>query len=409
MSGKINLPIVLAVSVVAAAILFTAVFLLIGGGRNDNSAWQREDYRGVWIASVHNIDFPSAPGLNKDELKAEIDEIIENTEAAGLNTVCFQVRPSADAMYESQLFPVSKFISTDGSLPLDCLDYIITAAHAKDISVFAWINPLRVTASSYKNSDAAISSLPAGSPATKDNTVMYDGKLYFDAGQPMVRSLIAEGVAEIVTNYDVDGIIFDDYFYPYPSSDSSMVFNDSRSYSEYAEDGMSLEDWRRENVNSIIRNVYAAVKSIDKDCLFGVSPFGIWKNGSGSEDGSATNGLESYSAIYCDTVAWIKGGYIDFIAPQLYWQFNSGAAPYGALCDWWDSAVAKTDVKLMISHGVYRYEEGEWDNPTSEMLRQIQYASEKKSYRGSLYYGYDEIKTNARGVADEIAQAYAEK
>jgi uncharacterized lipoprotein YddW (UPF0748 family) len=224
-----------------------------------------------------------------------------------------------------------------------------------------------------------------------------------------VRSLITEGVAEIVTNYDVDGIIFDDYFYPYPSSDSSSIFNDNSSYIEYAEDGMSLDDWRRENVNSIIRNVYAAVKSIDENCLFGVSPFGIWKNGTGGEDGSATTGLESYSSIYCDTVTWINNGYVDFVAPQLYWQFDSDSAPYAALCDWWDNAVSGTDVKLMISHGVYRYEEGEWDDPSSEILRQIEYAAEKKSYKGSLFYGYDEIKTNARGVADEIAQAYAEK
>ena len=190
--------------------------LILGGGREEEKGEKAEyldEMNGVWIASISNIDFPSKPDLTKDELCRELDSIVENVAGAGLDTIFFQVRPSSDALYRSDIFPVSRYISSDGKLTLDTLDYLIKAAKKKDIKVHAWINPLRVAVG------GTVEDLSAENPGRKNPSwcVKYsDGKIYYDCGLPEVRSLVAEGVREIVENYDVAGVVFDDYFYPYP-------------------------------------------------------------------------------------------------------------------------------------------------------------------------------------------------
>ena len=369
-----------------------------------------DEFAGVWIASVFNIDYPSRADLSADELKAEIDSIVNTAKDTGLNTIFFQVRPEADALYASEIFPVSKYMSTTGKLEFDALEYMVYAAHKEGIAVHAWVNPLRVSSSS----SVTLDTLPDEHPAKEnpDWVVTYaDGKMYFDAGIPEVRELVVSGVEEIMDNYNVDGIVFDDYFYPYPvyetlesGTRTPVEFDDAETFAAYGGDA-SLENWRRENINKIIKDVYAAVKAKRQRCLFGVSPFGIWKNGYGDESGSLTAGSESYSMLYCDTVAWIKGGYIDYVAPQLYWTKNEKAAPYDELCDWWNSAVEGSGVRLLISHAAYRYDEG-WSEPAGIMADQVNYAREKDNYRGSIYYGYSEIFSNVYGIKKELEELY---
>ena len=201
------------------------------------------EVRGVWIASVYNIDYPSAAGLSAEKLQAEIDAIIDTCLETGLNTIFFQVRPTCDALYDSDIFPVSSYLSTDGKLSFDPLDYIVTEAHKNNIFVHAWVNPLRVTMNS-----TDVNTLPENSPARQnpDWTVPYaDGKLYLNAGIPAVRSLVAEGVREIVAKYAVDGVVFDDYFYPYPTTNadgSAAVFDDADEYAAYGAGYESLAD-----------------------------------------------------------------------------------------------------------------------------------------------------------------------
>ena len=367
-----------------------------------------DEFAGVWIASVFNIDFPSKADLAKDELKAELDSIVNATEEAGLNTIFFQVRPEADALYESKIFPVSRYISSTGELKLDALEYIIYAAHKKGIAVHAWVNPLRVS-----STNITLDDLRDGHPAKEnpDWVVKYaNGKMYFDPGNPEVRELVVKGVKEIIENYNVDGIVFDDYFYPNPVYDTSsgksvvVPFDDASTFARYG-GGADLGDWRRENINSMIKAVYTAVKDKGERCLFGVSPFGIWKNGYGDESGSLSRGSESYSVFYCDTVAWIKGGYVDYIAPQIYWSKDEKAAPYNELCDWWNMIVDGTGVRLLISHAAYRYEDG-WAEPEGIMKDQVTYARDKNNYRGSIYYGYYEVKNNIKGIKEEIKGLY---
>lgn len=364
------------------------------------------EVRGVWIASVWNIDYPSSAYLSDDELKAEIDDIIDNCKKLSLNTVFFQVRPACDALYKSDLFPVSQFLSADGKLSFDPLEYILDRAHHNKISVHAWVNPLRVTPGAGK-----LDSLPKNSPARvhPEYTVDYCGRIVLNAGIPEVRDLVSEGVREIVKRYDVDGVVFDDYFYPYPQNDDSgrpVPFDDGETFTKYGGGFSDVGDFRRDSVNKLVKACYDAVKETDPECLFGISPFGVWQNDDGSNGGSETRGLEAYKEIYSDASAWVKGGYVDYLSPQIYWQLSSAGTPFGTLADWWNGLLGGGNVTLWISHAAYRYEEGDWADPEGEMERQVTYARDEMAYRGSVFYGYAELKNNVAGVAGEIQSLY---
>ena len=368
------------------------------------------EMRAVWIATVNNINFPSRTGLSATALAKELDSIVKFSKENGFNTILFQVRPSSDALYDSEIYPASKFVSgecgkaADGGF--DCLEYILDAAHAENIEVHAWVNPLRITTGSAAYPQTDISALPESSPAVQNPSyvVAYaDGKLYFDAGYPDVRELVASGVQEICENYDADGIVFDDYFYPYPTDGKD--FDDSASYAKYGSLFDDVADFRRDNINKLVELCYTTVKRVNKDIDFGVSPFGIWRNGDGENGGSLTRGLSAYDEIYCDALAWANGGYVDYLAPQLYWTFETSSAPFDVLAEWWSRALDGTGVKLYINHGVYRYDDG--GMASGELIKQVEFSRELYSYRGSMYYGYAALHGNAGGVGDEVAQAFS--
>nr|MBQ4319786.1 family 10 glycosylhydrolase [Clostridia bacterium] len=368
------------------------------------------EVRGVWIASVENINYPSKPGLSLDELKAELDTLVREVKALNLNAIYFQVRPSSDALYDSALFPVSEYLTGDQSKlapgGFDPLAYLLDIAHSQNIAVHAWVNPLRVTSGTADEPNHDITKLAPNNPARMfpDWVVPYaDGKLYYNAGVPGVRELVAAGVAEIVTKYDVDGIIFDDYFYPYPVTGAK--FDDNDEFKLYG-NGMKLDAWRRENINLMVRDCYVAIKSIDPDCQFGIAPFGIWQNDNGKNGGSDTKGMESYSAIYCDPLAWIEGGYIDYIAPQIYWQFSNSSARYDTLVRWWNEQLEGHDnVELLICHAAYR--SAEWGTE-NEIRNQVEFARSERSYRGSIFYGWAAVQANDMGLKEQISSLYTD-
>lgn len=377
------------------------------------------ELRGVWIASVGNINYPTQSGLTAEQLKEELDEIVEKCEAYGLNAIFFQVRPAADALYVSDIFPTSQYLTgvqgeafPDG---FDSLAYLIEIAGEKDIDVHAWVNPLRITYGSATTPRHDLADLAESHPARQNPewTVAYaDGKLYFDAGIPEVRTLICDGVREIVAGYDVAGVVFDDYFYPYPTSvtqDGKTViaeFDDEDTYRIYGGDFDSKADWRRDNINQIVEGCYNAVKETDPDCLFGVAPFGIWRNNDGQNGGSDTSGLDSYTQIYCDALTWIKGGYLDYIAPQIYWQFSTGVARYDVLCRWWNAQVDGTGVDLLISHAAYRSAEFGTEN---EIRNQVEFARSELGYRGSIFYGWDAIRNDEMNLQGQLAALYEDE
>ncbi|MGI6744223.1 MAG: family 10 glycosylhydrolase [Eubacteriales bacterium] len=368
------------------------------------------EMRGIWIATVANIDYPEKPTTDKRALQNQLDDIIENVISSGANTVLFQVRPSSDALYQSKLFPVSEFLTGEqgGDLPggFDPYGYLVEEGHRQGLRVYAWINPYRITTGTAESPKTDVNALDKSNPARihPEWTIAYaDGRLYYDPGLPEVRELIVSGVRELVENYETDGVIFDDYFYPYPVKNAD--FDDDATYIKYG--GITrLEDWRRENVNILVRDCYAAIKEINPACEFGIAPFGIWQNDNGSNGGSKTSGFDSYSLIYSDPVAWIKGGYLDFIAPQIYWQFTTSVARFDVLVRWWNAVMSGHEsVKLYITHAAYRAPE--WD--TGEIPQQVEFARSERSYCGSIMYGYGAIKNNDNGVKDKLLSVWNEE
>ncbi len=371
------------------------------------------EVRGLWIPSVLNITYPSEPGLSESELRAELDAIVKTARDAGLNTLCLQVRPSSDALYHSAVFPTSAYLSgTQGQAAdgdFDPLAYLCEIAaddtNGEALAVYAWVNPLRVTSAGQD-----VSLLSESNPAVKhpEWTFTYNNAVYYNAAIPEVRALVAAGVAEICENYPVAGVIFDDYFYPYPAYDKNnalMPVPDDKAYETYGGAFDDIGDFRRDNVNRMVKACYDAVKGVSEYVQFGIAPFGIWQNDNGENGGSDTAGMSSYSAIYCDPLAWMEGGYIDFLAPQIYWQFSTNVARYDTLVRWWNAQCDAYDTPMWISHALHNYES--WANP-GEMRNQIGFARAELSYRGSLFYGYPQLRDNTAGVTDEIRAAYTE-
>ena len=369
-----------------------------------------EEMRGVWIPSVSNIAYPSKTGLSEKELKKEIDAILNTCVDTGLGTVFFQVRPSADALYKSDIFPWSEFLSGEqGKAPdkeFDSLEYILKRAGEKGIEVHAWVNPFRITMGTATKPKTNPEELSEGHPARihPEYTVAYaDGKLYFNPGIPEVRALVVSGISELCEKYPtLSGIHIDDYFYPYPYNNEE--FDDEEAYKTYA-GGMDKAEWRRENVNSFVKDAYTAVKNANPDMRFGVSPFGIWAN-SGSDtpvDGSETKGLEAYSALYCDALSWAKGGYVDYLVPQIYWNFGHSAAPFDNVARWWNANLDGTGVDFYIGHAVYKAV----DYPENEIPAQVEFGRSLLTYKGSVFYGYSDIEKNNADLRSDLRELFS--
>ena len=367
----------------------------------------QDGMRGVWVSSVANIDYPSQQGLSADQLKSEADTILNNIAAMGLNTVFLQVRPSADALYQSALFPWSRYVSgTTGQAPdgdFDVLAYWVEGAHSRGLQLHAWLNPYRITRDGKEELDA----LPETSPAKQhpEWVVEYESNYYFNPGLPAVQQLVVDGAAEIVRNYDVDGIHLDDYFYP------GTDFNDAAAYARYGEDFDDIGDWRRDNVNTLIASLDETVHAINPELSFGVSPAGIWDNKADNPKGSDTNGRSSYREIYCDSVEWVKRGTVDYICPQLYWSIGYEIADFEVLVDWWQDIVSTSDVALYIGIGAYRAAEAEpgdvWYG-TAELERQLDMLDNSIDIQGEVFFSYASLM-EAQGCSDFLTAHYAEK
>ncbi|MBQ3865473.1 MAG: family 10 glycosylhydrolase, partial [Clostridia bacterium] len=366
-----------------------------------------DEMRGVYIASVSNINFPSKPGLSAEALRREADRIIDVCSDTGFDTVFLQVRPAGDALYASDLFPSSRYlVSREGDkAELDVLQYFTERGGELGLKIVAWINPYRVTSFKSDSKEDALSKLSENNPARlhPEWTLFYGGKLYYDPARPEVRRLICDGVEEICRRYPVAGVLYDDYFYPYPVD--GEVIDDGASFEAYASAGQSVEEFRRASVNAVVKATYETVKSVNNELTFGVSPFGIWKNASTDPAGSPTRGLEAYNAIYCDALAWINGGYVDYISPQIYWKKGYQIADFAALTRWWSARVDGTPVKLIISHAAYRVEEF---GGSQEIVSQIKYARQFMNAAGNIQYGYDVIAKNTMGLRAALKKEFAD-
>lgn len=358
---------------------------------NENTTDDSEDditnyntlIKGAWIATVWNLDFPQKATQNNSKLQQEIDEIVLKASSCGLNALFFQARPCADSFYKSNIFPWSRFLTGQQGLApsnnFDPLNYTIEQCHKAGIELHAWINPLRVTVLS---SDKLITTHPAN--INPELTFKVNDKIFFDPGVPAARKLIIDGVREILQNYDVDGIHFDDYFYPEDINDE-----DSATWKKYGNSFESIANFRRTSIDELIRQTYMAVKELKPSAAFGVSPSGIWANKSSNPLGSNTRGFESYYAIYADSHGWVKKGYVDYIAPQIYWYIGQSGSDFSIVLNWWHNVCKDTNVILLAGIAAYKAASGGAWNNSSEFTNQMQLATEYGS--GYIIFAFSDI------------------
>ena len=358
-----------------------------------------DDFRAVWVASVLNLDFPSGRDLTAAAMKREIDTIVSRTAELGLNVIIFQVRPTGDSFYESDIFPWSHWLSgTQGQgIPdFDPLAYWIEICHDNSIELHAWLNPYRIIHTSANSSDPG--TLAPNNPvyqrpelAVGWSTSGGSSGLFLDPGLPEARQLIIDGVEEIITKYDVDGIHIDDYFYP------GTNFDDTASYALYGEE-MDLADWRRKNVNTLIQGIGTVIRQHNqvsgKNVRWGVSPTAIWKNGSSDPLGvPTTRGQESYHELYADTRLWVTEEWVDYICPQIYWYIGFETADFEAVLNWWIDLCSDYDVDLYVGHAAYREDENNqpphWQG---EMIRQLEMVAASDEVSGSAFYRFHSLR-----------------
>ena len=384
----------------AALLLLAALLLALPAGCGSTAGGEREartanapsaardDFRAVWVATVYNLDYPNAATTDPEALRAQADEILENCVDMGMNAVILQVRPSGDALYPSELFPCSKYLTgASGLAPEDGFDplaYWVERAHALGLELHAWINPFRIT----KGGQTEFDSLTADHPARlhPDWVVEYEGEFYFNPGLPEVRAYIIQGAEELARNYDIDGVHLDDYFYP------GSGFDDADTYAQYGAGFSDLGDWRRDNVNRLVEELGERLHAIDPNLSYGISPSGVWADRSSLPQGSnTTGGYESYYASYADSRKWVKEGWIDYICPQIYWYIGHRSMDYATVARWWADTVKGTGVRLYIGMADYLADNADPKSPwygTDAIQAQLELNDTLPQVAGEVHFRY---------------------
>lgn len=376
-----------------------SMLMLVGSISYQNTSYAAEkEMRAAWVSSVYNLDWPKTKN-NPTKQKSELIQLMDKLKGCGINTIVLQVRPESDALYKSAINPWSKYLTgTQGKNPgYDPLEFAVKEAHKRGMDIHAWFNPYRVT-SSGTNLNSLVSSHPARK--NPDWVIKYNNKVYYDPGNPEVVDYLVKTIKEVVDNYDIDGVHFDDYFYP------SSSFPDNTSYSKYGK-GQNKDNWRRENVNTLLRRVKSVVNS-KPGCEFGVSPFGIWRNKSTScPDGSETSGSQSYTNMYADSRTWIRKGYVDYIVPQIYWPIGLKPADYSKLVKWWANEVEGYDVDLYIGQGIYKQGQESYggQNIAKEIKNQININKKYSTVKGSMYFSAKDI-VNKSSIYNDLKSMY---
>ncbi|MCL2604765.1 MAG: family 10 glycosylhydrolase [Defluviitaleaceae bacterium] len=386
------------------AVCFLVTFVLMAGvfppikigveARTDRPASASHQMRGVWVTSAYNLDWPSRHGLTAAQIRTEIDDILTRSAALGLTAVFVQVRPAADSLFPSEIFPWSAaFTGVAGQVPafyanggFDPLAYWIERGHALGIEVHAWLNPFRVTHRSQRITDPR--DLPVNHPVRINPglSIAHDNALFLDPGNPAARQLIADGVAEILRNYPtIDGIHLDDYFYP------SRNFPDDATFQRYGGDFDDIHDWRRDNINQLIQLLQSTVREINPRVRWGVSPTAIWMNAENDPRGSQTRGSESFHNAYADTRRWVLEGWVDYIVPQIYWTIGFDAACYDRVLTWWEGVAEGTGVDLYVGIAPYREITRNTDSrfthwTEGEILRQLERNSRSNIVTGAIFF-----------------------
>jgi uncharacterized lipoprotein YddW (UPF0748 family) len=372
--------------------LFVAAFLGVFAGN-------AQPLKGAWVASVYNLNFPSRVGLSPEIQKAQIRRMIEAAERSGLNALMVQVRAESDALYYSRIEPWSRYLTgMQGAAPgYDPLDYFIKVGREHGIAIHAWINPYRAAANA---TEARASNHVSRQLAGAVHRI--GSALWLDPGDPAVREHVVNVVRDIVERYPVAGVILDDYFYPYPSHRYPKgSFPDQAFYAKYGSN-IEIGDWRRQNINSLIRQLHDTVKAARPGAQFGVSPFGIYSKGFPS---NVTVELDQYRDLYADPVAWLKNGWVDYLSPQLYWRDKS-AQSFSALLEWWRSQQANPrGIPIYPSIAIDRLG-GSYGWPSSEIESHlaIEASIPPRSSGGFILWSVGPLLENKKGIALVVAK-----
>jgi uncharacterized lipoprotein YddW (UPF0748 family) len=346
---------------------------------------QRPEFRGVWLTTINNIDWPSRPGLSVEQQKKELIDLIDRVERFNLNAIFFQVRAAADAFYASDTEPWSYFLTGKQGKPttplFDPLAFAIEHCHERGIEIHAWFNPFRVRNIGYYELDK--NSFAAKNPQFIHD---FDNKKFFDPGFPQVREYIVKVILEVVRKYKIDGVILDDYFYPYPVR--GKYFPDSKTFAKYGKSfyPRRIKDWRRNNIDLFISELHDNIKNIKPSLRFGISPFGVWRNQSDDPNGSpGIRGTTSYDDLYADVYKWLSKDWVDYIVPQLYWEQGNRFADFSVLAKWWnDHTFGKP---LYLGQALYKSTEVKngWTNP-KEISDQIGILRKYNNVKGFAFY-----------------------
>jgi uncharacterized lipoprotein YddW (UPF0748 family) len=365
-------------------------------------AQSKPEFRGVWVATVDNIDWPSNKNLSSDSQKVEFIRLLNMHQANGINALIVQIRPATDAFYPSPYEPWSEFLTgKQGQPPVpyyDPLDFMLTETHKRGMEFHAWMNPYRAEFSIGKSSISPthITHLHP------DWFLTYGDKRYFDPGNKEVQQYVTNMVTDVVKRYPIDAIHFDDYFYPYRIT--GQEFPDAVSYAKYG-NGLSKDDWRRSNVDSIILMLSKAIKKENKKCQFGISPFGVWRNIDKDPDGSNTKaGQTNYDDLYADIVLWLKNNWIDYVAPQIYWEFEQKNAPYQTVLDWWSTH--SYGKNCYIGLGIYKAGSNAAWRDKSQLPRQIEALRNTPNVQGMIFFSSKSFDKNPNGWSDSLRLNY---
>ena len=378
-------------------ILFFAAFYCVTA-----FAQQKAEFRGVWIASVDNIDWPRRGQWNSESQKTEFVRQLDMHQRNGMNAVIVQVRPAADAFYPSPYEPWSQWLTgTQGKAPFpyyDPMEFTINEAHKRGFEYHAWVNPYRANIGIGKASIAP-------DHITKQHPewfLEYGGKLYFDPGNKEAQDWVVEVIRDMVSRYDIDAIHMDDYFYPYRIA--GKEFPDNESYVKHG-NGMAKADWRRSNTDSIIYKLTNVIHQTKPWVKFGISPFGVWRNQSVDPLGSPTKaGVTNYDDLYADVLLWLEEGWIDYVAPQIYWEFSHKLAPFQPILEWWNNNANGRHVYAGL--GIYRAGTNlAWKDKT-QLPRQIEATRGQDHIHGQIYFSSTTFDKNPYGWNNLLQDDY---
>ena len=351
----------------------------------------RREFRGAWVASVYNLDWPSSPGLSAKEQKNELLAILDRAAELKLNAIVLQVRPQCDALYASQREPWSSFLTGRmGEDPgYDPLAFAVEEAHSRGLELHAWFNPFRALASAGKETSS--------NHVTKTHPEWvrrYSKQLWLDPGEPAARDHSLEVMLDVVRRYDIDAIHMDDYFYPYPSPEGED-FPDDASFLRYTEKGGRLDrdNWRRDNINRFIEQLYTRVKETKNTVKVGISPFGIWRPG---VPATIQANLDSFANIYADSRLWLREGWCDYFSPQLYWSIEPPKQSFQTLLNWWADQNARG---RHLWAGMATERIGA-NRPALEIINQITLTRRLDGSKGHLHWNNKALMRDADGIAN---------